>query len=228
MCRELDALRQSLLAYAGRFDAQTLTAAQAGTVVRLCAQIEASAASIKALAAARSAEGRAWQDDGYRSPSDQLAHQAGMSPSAAKRALDTGRRLADQPEVARAALAGELSAEQAHAVTDGVAANPAKATELIDKAKHSSLPELHEEVARTKAAVTDQETRRRQPTPNAPCAAGPISTAPCKPTSTDIPKTAPACGKCSTPSAGASTCSAGKPPPTTRRPPSTPSTTTPS
>ena len=32
-----------------------------------------------------------------------------MSPSAAKRALETGRRLADQPEVAAAALAGELS-----------------------------------------------------------------------------------------------------------------------
>src|SRR6516162_2623692 len=90
MCGELRALRQSMVSYAGRFDPRSLSPAQAGEVVRLCAQIEASAASLKALAAARSAEANRWQGDGYRSPADQLAHDAGMSPTAAKRALDTG------------------------------------------------------------------------------------------------------------------------------------------
>jgi hypothetical protein len=161
MCRELDAVRQSILAYAGRFDPRSLTPTQAAAMVRACAQIEASVASIKMLAAARAAEGSTWQDEGYRSPADQLAHHAGMSPSAAKRALDTGRRMTNQPDVAKAALAGELSAEQATAVSDGAAANPAKTTELIDTAKRSSVPELNEEVARTKAAVTDQEARRK-------------------------------------------------------------------
>jgi hypothetical protein len=162
MCRELRALRQSIVSYAGRFDARALSPGQAGEVVRLCAQIEASAASIKALAAARSAEAGGWKHNGYRSPADQLAYDAGMSPAAAKRALDAGRRMADQPEVAAAALAGELSAEQAAAVSDGVAADPAKATELIDKARHSSLPELNDDVARIKAAAaTDQEARWR-------------------------------------------------------------------
>ncbi len=127
MCRELRALRQSMAAYAGQFDARSLTPGQAGEVVRLCAQVEASAASIKALAAARSAEGNDWQLDGYRSPADQLAHETGISPAAAKRALETGRRMADQPEVASAALSGELSLEQATSVSDGVAADPTKA-----------------------------------------------------------------------------------------------------
>ena len=163
MCQGLRPLQQSMTAYAGQFDARTLTAAQAGEVVRLCAQIEASAASIKALAAARAAEARTWQADGYRSAADQLADQAGMSPAAAKRALETGRRLADQPEVAAAALAGDLSAEQATAIADGVAADPAQAAHLIDTAQHSSLPELNEEVAKVKAAARDQEQRR--PTP---------------------------------------------------------------
>jgi hypothetical protein len=161
MCQGLRALRQSITTYAGQFDARTLTAAQANEVVRLCAQIEASAASIKALVAARSAEGNSWQHNGYRSAPEQLADQAGMSPAAAKRALETGRRLADQPEVAAAALAGDLSLEQATAISDGVAADPAKAAELIDKAKRSSLPELNEEVAKVKAACSDQEQRRR-------------------------------------------------------------------
>src|SRR5213076_811879 len=57
------------------------------------------------------------------------------------RQAHSGNRQAD---VAAAALAGRLSAEQAEAVSDGVAANPAKAKELIDKAQHSSLPELNE------------------------------------------------------------------------------------
>ena len=105
--------------------------------------------------------GSSWQHGGYRSASAQLADQAGMSPGAAKRALETGRRLADQPEVAAAARAGDLSWEQATAVSDGVAADPAQAAELIDKAKRSSLPELNEEVAKVKAARRDQEQRRR-------------------------------------------------------------------
>ena len=150
-----------MVSYAGRFDPRSLSPAQAGEVVRLCAQIEASAASLKALAAARSAEANRWQGDGYRSPADQLAHDAGMSPTAAKRALDTGRRLADQPEVASVALAGELSLEQAAAVSDGVAADPAKAGELIELARRSSLPELNDQVATIKAATTDPEARWR-------------------------------------------------------------------
>src|ERR1700722_12762285 len=116
MCQGLRALQQSVTAYAAVFDARTLTAAQAGEVVGLCARIEASAASIKALAAARAAETKTRQHDGYRCAADQLAAQAGMSPTAAKRALATGRGMADQPEVAAAALAGDLSSEQAAAI----------------------------------------------------------------------------------------------------------------
>ena len=92
MCRELRSLGQSIAVYAGSFDARGLTPGQAAEVVRLCARIEASAASIKALAAARSAEGGDWKLAGYRSPADQLAHATGMSPAAANRALETGRR----------------------------------------------------------------------------------------------------------------------------------------
>jgi hypothetical protein len=150
-----------MVMYAGRFDARALTPGQAGEVIRLCAQIEASVASVKALAAAQSAAGNGWKQGGFRSAADQLARDSGMSPAAAKRALEIGRRMADQPEVSSAALAGELSLEQAAAVSDGVAADPTRARELIDKAKRSSVPELNEEVARIKAASTDQEARWR-------------------------------------------------------------------
>jgi hypothetical protein len=151
-----------MVSLAEGFDARCLSPGQAGLFVGLCAQIEASAASIKALAAARSAESNDWQLAGFRSAADQLAHEAGMSPGAARRALETGKRMAEQPEVAAAALAGHLSLEQAGAVSDGVAADPTRAEELIGKAKRVSLPELNEEVARIKAARTDQEQRWQQ------------------------------------------------------------------
>ena len=161
MCRELDALSQSIADFATGFDAGSLSVSDAGMVMRACGRMEASVASIKALAAARHAQSNAWQHEGFRSPSDQLAAQTGMSPSSARRLLDTGRRMATQPEVAQAALAGELSAEQAAAVSDGAAVDPSRARELIERARHSSVPELQQEVARVKAASTDAEARRR-------------------------------------------------------------------
>lgn len=161
MCEQLHPLRESIAAYARRFDAKALSPAQAGEVVSLCGQIEASVVSIKALAAARAAEGKAWERSGYRSAADQLADQGGISPSQARRTLETGKRMAEQPEVARAALSGELSPAQAAAVSDGVAANPAKARELIEKARNSSLSELNEAVAKVKQDSTDAEKVRQ-------------------------------------------------------------------
>jgi hypothetical protein len=161
MCDKLRGIRQSMAACAGALDARTLSADQAAQVVKLCAQIEASAAALKTMAAARIAETRSWQDNGYRSATDQLADQAGMTSSSAKRALETGQRMVGQPEVAQAALSGELSLDQATAVSDGVAADPTKAHELIDKARTGSMSELNEAVAKVKADSTDQEERRR-------------------------------------------------------------------
>ena len=80
MCPGLRALQQSMTAYAGQFDARRLTGAQADEVVRLCAQIEASAASIKALAAARSAETNSWQHHGYRSAVGTAGRSGGHEP----------------------------------------------------------------------------------------------------------------------------------------------------
>ena len=52
MCRQLDGLRQSIAELAAGFDARTMLPSEAGAVLRVCAQIEASVTSIKALASA--------------------------------------------------------------------------------------------------------------------------------------------------------------------------------
>ncbi|HLI53013.1 MAG TPA: hypothetical protein VKU88_01695, partial [Acidimicrobiales bacterium] len=79
---------------------------------------------------------------------------------AARHTLETGRRLSSNKKVARAALSGELSPSQASLVANGAEAAPDKTDELLEKAKSSSLSELADEVARTKAAASDPEERR--------------------------------------------------------------------
>jgi hypothetical protein len=77
-------------------------------------------------------------------------------------AIDTARRLAGLPAVAAAARAGELSAQQAAAVADAATADPSAEDRLVKKARSSSLGELRDECARTKAAARpDAEARRR-------------------------------------------------------------------
>jgi hypothetical protein len=161
MCGNLQSLRQSILDFGATFDVSTLSPARALEVARACALMESSIASMRALAAARAADSGAWRQEGYRSAADQLAHDAGLSPSRAKRVLDTGRRLAEYPDVAKAALSGEISADKAAVVAEGASANPARAIDLLDKAKQTSMPELLEEVTRVKAEATDLEVRRR-------------------------------------------------------------------
>jgi hypothetical protein len=161
MSHTLDELKSFVVAYASAFDVRSLTPAQANDVVRVCARIEASVASMRMLAAARAAERSSWKTEGHRSAAEKLACDTGTTTAVAKRALETGRRMANQPTVTQAALAGELSPDQADAVTDGVTADPTTTDTLIAKAQHRSLAELNEEVTRIKAAAIDQEARRR-------------------------------------------------------------------
>ncbi len=161
MCVDLHSLRDAIVTYAAGFDTSLLSCAQAGEAMLLCAEMEASLASLKSLAAARAAEAGSWRNDGYRSAVDELARKTRTSPSAARRTLETGRRLSEQPEVAKAALSGELSPEQQAIIAEGAEANPEKAQQLIDKARTSSLGELNAEVARIKAAASDPEARRK-------------------------------------------------------------------
>lgn len=157
MCDNLEAITTSLTRYAGTFEPAALDATQAARTVALCAKIEASAAAIKALAATRHAQSGSWRKEGFRSAAEQLARRTGTSCVTARRTIDTGRRMSEQPQIARAALEGTLSPEQTAAVASGVEANPSKTAELLEAAASYSLSELHEKVVSIKSAVSDPE-----------------------------------------------------------------------
>jgi len=162
MCVRLVELRDSMRRYAAGFDAALLSAEDAGLAVVEAAAIERMAATVKGMAAARSAETGAWRAAGERSAAHHLARTTGTSVGQASEVIQTAQRLAKLPQVADAARAGALSAQQAAAVADAASANASASPGLLETARRSSLGELREECARTKAAADpDPETRRR-------------------------------------------------------------------
>jgi hypothetical protein len=162
MCDRLVELRDSMRRYAAAFDAALLSAEDAGAAVVEAAAIERMAAAVKGLAAARSAETGAWRAAGERSAAHHLARTTGTSVGQASDVIQTAQLLAKLPEVADAARGGALSAQQAAAVADAAGTDVAAARRLLETARRSSLGELREECARTKAAAEpDPEARRR-------------------------------------------------------------------
>lgn len=162
MCHELAQPRDSMSEYARGFDASLLSGADAAAVVSFAGRIERMAATVKGLAAARSAEAGIWRDAGDRSAAHHLARTSGTSVGQAADVLETARRLAGLSDVAAAARAGALSAQHACAVAVAAAADPASEARLVSMAATSSLAELREECARVRAAVRpDPEAHRK-------------------------------------------------------------------
>lgn len=152
-----------MVGFAASFDVDVLDPACLTAAVRHAAVIENAAATMKALLAARLAATERWRSEGYNDPAEQLARMTGSPVGRSRDAIKTGRTLGELPATAGAARAGELSADQAAAITDAASANPAAEKKLLDKARRSSLRELNESCAREKAAADpDPEARERR------------------------------------------------------------------
>jgi len=162
MCEHLVELRESMRRCAAGFDASLMSGADASAVVEVAGAIERMAGTVKALAAVRSAEAGSWRAAGDRSAAHHLARRTGTSVSQASEAIETARRLSHLPGVSAAARSGVLSAQQAAAVAGAVTADPGAEARLLRTATRSSLGELRDECARTRAAACpDPEARRR-------------------------------------------------------------------
>src|SRR5215210_4838898 len=163
MCVAIAELREAVSAYGATFDAALVSAGDAATVVDHAGAIEKAAATIKALAAARVAGTDAWKRHGDRSAAHHLARTTGTTVAGAADALAVAARLDEHPETAAAARRGELSPSQVSAIVGAAGADPAAEARLLDTARRSSLQELRDDCARTRAAAsTDAEARRQR------------------------------------------------------------------
>ena len=152
MFRILRAIKGHLAALARTFDPDTLTVTQAAEAISLLAAIEKAAAGLRLLLARRVDNESLWGESGERSAADWLARQTGQSTGDAARDLECSRRLQQLSEASDAVRNGELSPDQAKAVADGAAADPA--AERSPVSPHSdSLSTLRDRSSRRPAAA---------------------------------------------------------------------------
>ena len=162
MFRVLRAVRAHLAGLARTLDPDTLTVEQAADAIRLLAAIEKAAAGLRILLARRVDNASLFGQSGDRSAAEWLAKQTGQSTRDAQDELACSRRLKELPGAQDAVRNGELSPDQAKAVADGAAADPAAEEDLLDTARRGSLGELERKAkARKAAALGDDDARRR-------------------------------------------------------------------
>jgi len=159
---KLSDLRSAMSKYATRFDPARIVARDAARVIEDAAAIKNMAATIEAMAAARVAETELWKRDGDRSAAHQPARTTGATVGQARDALEAARRLQDLPATEAAARRGELSAQQVAVITDAASVDSHAEARLLEQSRSSSLGELRDEAARTKANASDLEARRRR------------------------------------------------------------------
>jgi hypothetical protein len=159
MCVKLSELEEAMASFASGFEPGLVSAGEAEGVMERAARIEHMAATVKALAAARVAATELWRLGGDRTPAHMLARRSGEPVSQAAQELENAQRLGAHPKTDAAARKGRLSPQQTAAITDAAEADPGAEDDLLDLAERASLPELRDEAARRKAAVTDLAER---------------------------------------------------------------------
>ena len=155
-------LEQTIKAFCAELDPEAIPLREVPAVYACLAAMEKAIAGARTRMARRVDECQVWKRDGAADAAEWMARTAGTSIGAARDTLTTSKRVSRCPDVDAALAAGRLSGPQAHAIADAAAVSPADAGSLLDTAAASSLAELRDECARTKARATDPaETERR-------------------------------------------------------------------
>ncbi len=153
MCDAVGEVRDALAALVAELDPDAVPLPEVVSLWERSDAIERLAGAAKTLLARRVEESGTWARTGHRSPAEHLAAEAGTSLGAARAELETSHRLQALPRVEASLRQGELSKPQAEAVADAASADPDAEDRLLDTARRSSVRELREECARTKAAA---------------------------------------------------------------------------
>jgi hypothetical protein len=106
-------------------------------------------------------ESTAWSRAGARTSADWMAGQSGGSVGDARAQLRAAEQLKKATAAEEALKAGRLSKDQAEAIADAAAANPAAEADLLGGAEDSPLRDLQERCRRAKAAA-DRDPAERE------------------------------------------------------------------
>ena len=150
-----------LRAVVGRLDPSSLSGPQAVQLLDVFDEFGRVAAAGRALVAARAAETNQWRGTD-RSAAEWLAKRTGTTTGEARKSLETVERAKHLPKTDEALRRGALSLDQAAAVSDGAAADPAAEDELLAAATRESVRELRARAERVKAAALPDDRARHE------------------------------------------------------------------
>jgi hypothetical protein len=153
----------------GRLEPRDLPASGVPALLDGFIELERRAAAGRLLLAARAAESNKWKRQGFRSAAEWFAAQSGTSTGCAREDLATSERLEGLEGTSGAVREGRLSPEQAAAISDAAAVNPAAEAGLLDLAETESLKGLKDQAAEAKAEVEDLEERDKRIRKNRRC-----------------------------------------------------------
>jgi len=109
-----------------------LLATDAGRLIELSGAFDRQSAGMRALALDRALEAKVWKEEGFKSPQQYVAAKLGVTVGEAVRMVATAERLRSQPETREAMRNGELSDDEADAVTEANEAEPEREAEHLD------------------------------------------------------------------------------------------------
>jgi hypothetical protein len=115
-----------------------LRASDASRLIEMTGAFDRQSAGLRALALDRALEAKVWKDEGYTSPQRYLAAKLGVTVAEATRIVATAERLRSQPKTREAMRKGELSDDEADAVTAANDAEPHREDEHLDAATGGS------------------------------------------------------------------------------------------
>ena len=156
-------LREGLEAVVEGLDTDGLDGPRAARLLDDFAAIERLSANAKTLVARRLDETWGWRGEGDRTLAHYVARKTGTSVAHATETVKTAQRLDPWGATADAMKTGDVSAQQASAITEACEADPHAEGDLLATATRDSVEGLRTECRRVKAAAEpDPMTKHRQ------------------------------------------------------------------
>ncbi len=156
----VDAVVDALTALVSDLDADRLSCEDAERLTTAFARVERLSGAGLAQVARRAAECQAWRRAGERSPTDWLSRITGSSPGLARATLASADRARNQPQVADAWRAGQLSTTQVDHITAAAEVDPARAGDLVRRAGIDGINGLRDRCQAVRAAATSAADER--------------------------------------------------------------------
>jgi len=156
-------LRELTAEIASAFDPTGLVPLEAKETLEDLSAVAKMSGTLVALAAKQVSDASAYERGQDRSADHFVSRTPGTSVRSARDLLETAEALRSLPATETAARRGELSGDQAQAVTRAASADPRAEGRLLETARQGSLGELKDEARRIRfAAEPDAEARRRR------------------------------------------------------------------